>query len=143
MIQNKLSIFIIVIGMLNSCIENPSSPFTKENVFYLNDTISSEIDLRNDTVVIYFISSFKKDTVQIFVNDRFYSKDIISTINQIGTARLVVLGSVKDVKKVRIKFNENKIVTIKCDHTNQLFLVTRIQKGPLIVRAVRSFPSFD
>ena len=114
--------------IIASCKENASYSISDKNVYYLSDTSNVIKDYRNDTIAIYFISYFDHDTVQIYVNDDLLTKKVISTSAIGGSALLEKIGSIRQVKRIGIKLNNNEIVGIRCDKNNQLFIINLDKK---------------
>ena len=125
-----------------SCYDKPHNSFTEKNVIYLSEINNYKIDLRNDTVALYFLTSFKKDTISLFLNDFFITKKIISTDEVDGTALLLELGAVSNIQKIGLKFNNNKTISFICDKDNQLFIINCDSNKQLVIKAVTHFPSF-
>ncbi len=142
-IKNSLCVFLFVpsITFIIAC-ERDKSNSINTIITYISDTTSIHNDKRNDTVAIYFISFFDQDTVEIYVNGSFFSKQIISTDEMVGSAFLLQIGPSKKVKKIGVKINRKNIITLNCDMNNQLFLVNKINNDTVRIKAVTSFPSF-
>lgn len=136
-----LYLFVACTTFIVSCGRERSNSFNT-TVSYISDTTVIQNDNRNDTVAIYFISFFDQDSVEIYVNGSFFSKQIISTDEMVGSAFLLKVGPYKKVKKIGVRINRKNTITFNCDKSNQLFLVNKIKNDTVRIKAVTSFPSF-
>ena len=133
-----LILLIVIVLTLINCARLERHNYQVEIHYYNNTHETTFIDKRNGIVAFDFIGLFKSDTLTILVNNKRLIKEVLNTDEVTGSALLVELDSLKNIKEIRLKINNEKEAIIHCDYDNQLFIVTQ-KDNVLTIKGVTSF----
>ena len=121
-----------------SCIKQKRREYHVKIQYFNCKHDTAFIDRRNGIVAFDFLGLFKNDTLTICVNNKRLIKEVLNTDEVTGSALLVEIDSLKNIKEIRLKINNEKEAIIQCDHDNQLFIVTQ-KEDTLMIKGATSF----
>lgn len=90
---------------------------------YMSTPLGDNTELPNDSVIICFTGNFNNDTIDVYVNHKFYKTSILTTDQVVGVAGELVLPNYEMVENIGIRINKGKLIFVEPErkHFNIMF----------------------
>ena len=136
-------IIILTLVHFGSCVSaNAQSKLNYDiEIDYLSTPVNDNRALPNDSIVLCFAGNFDKDTIETFVNHKFYKKTIRTTDEVDGMAGDLTLPNYRDIEKIGIRINSGKLILIETERKHYNILLEFV-KNRATVRFYRKLPGF-
>lgn len=113
----KIVIFAIMQIILNLPIQSQGQTYAVEINYCTQIENSTQFACNNEMermpLPIYFESGFLNDKIEIFINDKLYKTDTITTDNSTSLARDILLSDCRQIENVGVRVNDGKLVYIE------------------------------
>ncbi|MBN1971952.1 MAG: hypothetical protein JW870_21550 [Candidatus Delongbacteria bacterium] len=112
----KILLCLLIICMLVSCRANNNNDSNERYdvvIKYLETPLKDKRPLKNDSLIVVFDGNFNKDTVDVYINGRYFKQMILTTDEIDGTAGSLIAIKYNKIKNIGFRINGGKLIFIE------------------------------
>jgi menaquinone-dependent protoporphyrinogen IX oxidase len=131
---------MVLFGSCNATMAQSKRNYDIE-INYLSTPVNDNRSLPNDSITLCFAGNYDKDTIEIYVNDKFYNKSIRTTDEVVGMAGDLTLPDYRNIEKISIRINSGKLILIETEKKHYNILLDFVDNKATI-KFYRKLPGF-